>query len=573
MGTETQSKMLNLLDQAYQVTDDFDHLDALLDSASSYLFEDQQNAVVAKGLPHFAELDPFLETHINRLENLLAQHMGDEKQGLTLGNHAQFVLDRTGRVITANEQARALLSGGAGAFFDALPLSPDSMVVIRDLVREIAAGVQGLERIIYLQIGAEDLHSAFGYCRAIPIDADNTGLHISLSYFDWSPAIFHNLQNALDLSDSEGLVLEGVLQGLSHQQIAQSRGRSINTIKTQIKAILRKAGCSKMNELVHLCTSIAYVIGLTDIEAPTGQVSQDWVTPKQGLQTLALEGGRTLSYYEYGDPSGRPILYWHGFFQGAYFPDTMKRDLLRGGFRLIAPSRPYFGYTSGPDENHDFDTTTCQDALALVEELGLGERLLIVAHHGGVSHAFRFAHMIENRLSGMVMVGAGIPLTPEHIRFMTKQARMTSTASRHAPSVLKLIATMGIKTYRKKGIDAFMNTHYAPAPLDHKSLDDSAILSKLHQGMFHLVEQGADAFVHDGRSQLADWTSDFKAVNCRQSWISGRHCHLMGAHFVEEFVTSNTNHPVEIVEDAGYNVLYQCPERIMDKIREASDWD
>jgi pimeloyl-ACP methyl ester carboxylesterase/DNA-binding NarL/FixJ family response regulator len=572
LGADTQSRMLDLLEQAYSVSEDSDQLDALLESAHSYLFEDQKNAVIAKNLPHFADLDPHLETHISRLEDLIERRTDDEKLGLSIGHHGQLIIDDKGQILTANSQAKALLKGVTDAYIDKLPLSHDSIQALRDIIAEITAGVQKLERVIYLQVETDIPRSAFGYCRALPLSEDAVGLHISLSYFDWSPAIFLSLQNALGLSESEGLVLQSILMGHSHKEIALKRNRSVDTIKTQAKAILRKARCTKMNDLVHLCTSIAYVIGLSEKAMPAMATKEAWTTPRQGLHTLRLPKGRTLAYYEYGDPKGLPVLFIHGFFQGPFFLDDMKRDFMQSGLRVIAPSRPYFGYTSPPSRKHRYNVTVCDDMAALINHLNIKDKVLIAAHHGGVSHAFRLAKRIENQLTGMVMIGAGIPITAEHIRFMTRQARMTSVASRHAPSVLKLIATMGIRTYRKKGIQAFMEDHYSPTSFDKPCIHDPHIQPKLYEGMFHLIEQGADAFVHDGRSQLADWTEDFQVVNCRQNWVHGRHCHLMGAHFVADYVRAYSNHNVEILEDAGYNILFQSPDHVVQTIREAADW-
>ncbi len=566
LGTETQSRMLDLLDQAYHVSEDVDRLDALLESANNYLFEDQKNAVVTKNLPFFADLDPHLEIHINRLEDLIARQAGQDKLGLSIEHHAQLILSSEGRVLTANTKAQNLLDGMPNAFLDNLPLSFDSLTALREILKEISAGVQNLERIVYLQIETDTPQNAFGFCRAVPVGQEKTGLHISLSYFDWSPAIFKSLQNALALSDSEGLVLQGILNGQNHKEIAQARHRSVDTIKTQAKAILRKAGCAKMTELAHLCTSIAYVIGLSETLTLDQTSHDNWITPRKNLHMLSVPDGRTLAYYEYGDPKGQPVLFIHGFFQGPFFLDNMIRGFLTNGFRVIAPSRPHFGYTSQPAPKKDYDTTTCADAVTLVNHLDLGANIIITAHHGGASHAFRLAKQIEQQVYGMMLIGAGIPLNAEHIRFMTKQARMMSVASRHAPSVVKLIATMGMKTYRKKGMQAFFEDHYAPSECDHPCIHDPEIQPKLSEGMFHLVQQGAEAFVHDGRSQMADWQDDLKAVDCPQAWVHGRHCHLMGAKFVADYVRSNTNHTIEILDDAGYNILYQDPARIIEAL-------
>ena len=105
----TESQILSLLDQAYETIDDENHLDALLESASEYLFEDQKKAIIARNFPRFAEFDPNLERHIARLQNLIETRVADENLGLSLGHHAQMVISIHGEILTANTAAKTLM--------------------------------------------------------------------------------------------------------------------------------------------------------------------------------------------------------------------------------------------------------------------------------------------------------------------------------------------------------------------------------------------------------------------------------------------------------------------------------
>lgn len=573
MTQNSQNQLLDVLDRAHRASDDIEQLDKLLESATAYIFEDHKNAIITKGLPRFADFDPYLEKHIARLEAMIEKRSDDDSAGLSLGHHAQIVISDKGRILTCNSLAKSLLSQHTNGYIEHLQISLDGLASIREILEEIRAGVQNFERIIYLQTEEDTPRSAFGYCRAVPIGKEQTGLHISMSFFEWSPALFEKLQAALQLSNSEALVLQGVLNKRSYAEIALERGRTVATIKTQAKAVLRKAGCTRMDQLAHLCTSIAYVVGLAEANMPVASENLDWVCPRQSMHRLDVSDGRILGYYEYGDPNGKPVLFIHGFFQGPFFSDEMKRGFLHKNLRIIAPSRPLYGVTSKPAKNKDYNQTSCDDVREMLAHLRITDRILIAAHHGGGSHAFRISKMLEERVKGMVMIGGGIPISKEHLKFMGSEKRMVSAAARHAPSVLNLIATIGLKTYHKKGIQAFLREHYAPNKIDMANLDNPEINKLICEGMYHLFEQGRHAFIFDGRIQMQDWTSDFKNTNTRQFWITGRHCHLMGAHFVQEAIEKQSNHPVEILEDAGFNILYQRPERIIDLLSEAVSWE
>ena len=573
MQQDTQNQLLDLLDRAHRAADDGEQLDKLLESANAYIFEDHVNAVITKGLPHFADFDPYLEQHVARLETMIENRTDENSAGLSLGHHAQIVISDKGQILTSNTMAKSLLSEQTKGYIEHLQINLDSLNAIRSILAEIQAGVQNLERIIYLQTEEDIPRNAFGYCRTMPVGTEQTGLHISMSFFEWSPVLFEKLKTALGLSHNEALVLQGVLNKQSYAEIAKHRGRTIATIKTQAKAVLRKAGCTRMDQLAHLCTSIAYVVGLAEANAPSLAKNPAWICPRISMHKLELANGRVLGYYEYGDPNGLPVLFIHGFFQGPFFPDEMKRQFLQDGLRIIAPSRPLYGVTSQPSKKENYNQTTIDDVIFLLKHLRIKDKILIAGHHGGSSHAFRIAKTLNEQIKGMVLIGGGIPIRKEHLKFMSREKRMISAAARHAPSVLNLIITIGLKTYRKKGMQAFLRDHYAPEKIDMDCLENSEINTLICEGMYHLFEQGRFAFIYDGRVQMEDWTTDFESVHKRQHWLVARHCHLMGAHFVEEAIGKNTNHSVEIIEDAGYNILYQHPGRVADMLCVASNWD
>lgn len=570
MGIETQNKMLDLLGQAYQMVDDFDKVDALMEDIDRYLFDGDAESGKARNLPDYAGFDPHLEAHIGRIKTMIDKQNLHQDSGLTLQNHAQLIIAADGHILMANSRAHDLLSGQVKGYLNDLPLGIDGLASIRELTKELAAGVQDLERIIYLRIEADVPRGAFGYCRAIPLGDDKVGLHISLSYFEWTEAIIENLKNALGLSQSESRILQGVLKGQTRAEIAEQRGRSLSTVKAQANAILQKANCSNMNELAHLCTSIAYVVGLSDNSSEALKSTVTIATPRQSMRTLEVGQGRELAYYEYGDPKGQPVLFIHGFYQGPFFTDEMKREFLQNGLRIIAPSRPHFGYTSPPIKRQKYIDAVNDDLASLVKHLNLGDNIIIAAHHSGGSFAFRFAKSIEQNIAGMVLIGAGIPITNEHIKYMNPEARMASVASRQAPSIMRLLITLIVKSFRKQGMDAMLDKSYAQMTkieVDKHYLHDQNSRPILANGMQHLVQQGAEAFVFDGRAQMLDWNAEYDAVHCPQAWIMARHCPLMGAHFVEDYVTTKTNHSVDIIEDSGFNVLFQSFDLFMNKIQ------
>ena len=571
-----QNRILELLDRAYSTSEDGENFSEFLDSASVYLFDSPDGKTLNSKLPRYAGFDPHLENHIDRLNRLINRPDGTEL-GLSLNHHAQIVLSPKGEILSMNDQAQSIIGLPEKPYLDYLDVAEDTRMALREILAELRAGVQKLQRVIHIRTvtNIETPQSLFGFCNAVTDDdADATAynvLHISLSAFEWSNQLLDHLQSALGLTQSEKQILHGVLQGKSQKEIAIWRGRSLDTVKAQSKSILKKANCSKMTDLAHLSTSIAYIIGLSELVSKNQRKSKTWEAPRHNLRLLNVGANRQLGYYEYGNAEGIPVLFIHGYFQGPFFQDRFKRRMLKSGIRLICPSRPGFGYSSAPAAGKSYEDSVQSDLLALIEHLGISETLPIVAHHAGAVHAVRLAAKLGPQVSSILMLGVRIPTTPEHLAEMSQHARLISTASRHAPSVVKMIMSVGLKTYKKKGARAFFENQFQPDGPDAQNLNDAESYRCQAEGLGHFIHQGTDALVNDSGAFMKDWTDDFDKLECQVHWIHGRHCHVMKPEFVKAFAQLKGEPEFTILEDAGFCLLYQCPDLIAQKIENIAD--
>lgn len=65
------------------------------------------------------------------------------------------------------------------------------------------------------------------------------------------------LQSLFDLTPAEARVARGLASGAAAEDIAKSGGVSVNTIRTQLRGVLEKTGCSRQAEVVALLAGVA----------------------------------------------------------------------------------------------------------------------------------------------------------------------------------------------------------------------------------------------------------------------------------------------------------------------------
>src|SRR6266571_8846086 len=110
---------------------------------------------------------------------------------------------------------------------------------------------------------------------------------------------------------------------------------------------------------------------------------------------VQLKGGGHLAYSEYGDASGTPVLFCHGWPSSktmAQLTDAAAREL---GIRIISPDRPGI-WESGFQANRTLlDWPDVLEQLA--DHLGL-DRFYILAISGGAPYAYATAIRLRDRV-------------------------------------------------------------------------------------------------------------------------------------------------------------------------------
>jgi pimeloyl-ACP methyl ester carboxylesterase len=121
---------------------------------------------------------------------------------------------------------------------------------------------------------------------------------------------------------------------------------------------------------------------------------------------IQLVDGRRLAFAEWGDLTGRPVLYFHGMpHSRRFFPDPAAAET--SGVRAISVDRPGVG-ASDPQPGHRIADWPA-DVTALADALGL-ERIGVLGWSAGVSYTLACAALIPDRLTGAAVTSSNAAL-------------------------------------------------------------------------------------------------------------------------------------------------------------------
>jgi pimeloyl-ACP methyl ester carboxylesterase len=183
---------------------------------------------------------------------------------------------------------------------------------------------------------------------------------------------------------------------------------------------------------------------------------------------IRLPDGRALGYAEYGDPKGRPIL----FFPGApssrllHLPEEPTRAL---GIRLIAVERPGFGLSDFQPGRTLLDWP--DDVVAFADALGI-DRFPVVGISAGGPYAAACAYKIPRQVTAAAIISAVGPFDrPEVIGEMPRVRQLGAKVAKRAPWLLWPILWLVSNPHRDP-------ERFFARMLSGNSDDDCALLSR-----------------------------------------------------------------------------------------------
>jgi pimeloyl-ACP methyl ester carboxylesterase len=148
-------------------------------------------------------------------------------------------------------------------------------------------------------------------------------------------------------------------------------------------------------------------------------------------QTITLRDGRTLGYAEYGDPSGKPLFWFHGFPGCRLEGQLADGPAQAAGVRLISTDRPGMGLSTF--QRHRTFLDWPEDVRQLADSLGV-ERFAVAGISGGGPYAAVCALKLAGRLTAAGIISGVGPLRAKRAtEGMSRQNRMIFWLGGHTP--------------------------------------------------------------------------------------------------------------------------------------------
>jgi pimeloyl-ACP methyl ester carboxylesterase len=147
---------------------------------------------------------------------------------------------------------------------------------------------------------------------------------------------------------------------------------------------------------------------------------------------ITLPDGRRLSWHEFGDPDGSPVIYTAGTPVSGLGGGCYDQAARAAGLRWVSPDKPGYG---GSDYQRKRSLISWGDDLAaLAGHLGL-DRFALAGESGGGPYTLAAAFQLAGRVSVAALIATGGPLDPAERAGQQARNRFYSWLARNVPAL------------------------------------------------------------------------------------------------------------------------------------------
>ncbi|MBA2287980.1 MAG: alpha/beta hydrolase [Ktedonobacteraceae bacterium] len=155
------------------------------------------------------------------------------------------------------------------------------------------------------------------------------------------------------------------------------------------------------------------------------------------FEAVKVRDGRIIAISEFGEPAGKPCLYFHGTGSSRLEARAYDSAAKKHGVRFIGLDRPGVGHSDPCPSRQLLDWA--DDVTDVAEALGI-QRFAVAGMSGGGPHALACASRYPERVLMALVINTAMPANdPELMRSLNGQTRLLVALAGRAPWLLRSV--------------------------------------------------------------------------------------------------------------------------------------
>lgn len=516
--------------------------------------------------------DPEIEAHMARAQIFLdrmqlAEAAGQKSLLEDIPRSAAFLSDGGPVIEACNRPATLAFGVNEGSPFADLPFQPEDLALLSGVIRKVAGG--RAERVVTLRIRSEVTGSPV-ILRVSQVDsgaARPLALVLSTELV-WPEGFETTVQDAFGLTPAEVEIVRGITLGLPVKDIAEARGRSAETVRTQLRSILSKTETHSQSELVRVVLGLMDV-ALVPVSGQGAHLHRDGALPARPPSEMRGPDGRRLTWIEFGDPRGQPVLFLHLDYGLIRWPALAERHAEARRLRVIVPVRAGYGRTElhGRGVNHLQAVT--QDYAAVLDHLGVRGAIALPLG-ADLRFAMNLARRRPDLVAGIVGAACQLPIrSAAQYERMDKWQRFILANARYAPKVLPFLVQAGFSLARRLGKDAFFRQVNGNSAADLATFARPEVRAAILEGSDSCLSRtwsAHEAFTRECIGSERDWSDVVRACRVPVLLLQGDQDPQSPVQTIRELAADHPHLEVRFLPDTGQLLFFAEWPAVLDEV-------
>ncbi|MDH5660989.1 MAG: alpha/beta fold hydrolase, partial [Gammaproteobacteria bacterium] len=362
------------------------------------------------------------------------------------------------------------------------------------------------------------------------------------------------------LTNKESEVTAYLARGYSIKEIAEQKYVSEHTVRTHVKAVMSKTGLRRQSDLLRFVLMGPDENNMA-IDGPGRQILKQNAETETSSRSIMLPDGRRLTFQEYGDPNGTPMIFFHSV-RGSQLEveNLASQAAYENGIRLIAPNRPGYGLS---DPKH-LDTVLdyINDVTALTDSLGL-KTFDVGGYVLGGLFAKAVTWAMPERVNRLLLISCGVTAkTDEDYKNMIPLYKMSNKLARELPKVIRMLSPILVRGMLRNPAKFLEQFATQLEPKEAALFESSSFSDRIIKALQDAAYQGSR---HIGREVVLlnqPWGFDPAEIRVPVTlWYGDRDRH-MPIILGEKLASTIPNCKLKVVEGAGHFMAYRHMNKI-----------
>ena len=410
----------------------------------------------------------------------------------------------------------------------------------------------GQPGLVRLHCREDDEDGSWFVVRRITDEGGPEQIRFFVLRMQWDDAHGVAFQDALGLSDVETMMLRHLVRGGTLRSFADSRARSLGTVRNQMKVLQRKLAVRSKEEVLLL-----YAGFVGTLESNAGRTA----TAQHVCAHMMPTRKGSLAWEEQGDPSGKPVVFFHPL-EGALLPNSAERAFRQQGLRILAPWRPFHGDTTGSGFGLNGLEGFASDIAMWLDSLGI-EQVDCFATQAGAPYMAAALHHVPWRFSRAFGFGAFLPIGNEaEMALIPTSHRLSIRAVRTSPAFARMYQRGMLASVGKGNLARFVENFYEGHERELAAVRHPEVLSVMRRSASYALASSINGAIDTMQTWASDWSPLLASRDVPLTLFYGREDANMGPALVEAITRRLDLPEPEFFDGAGSFLLVDTPQKL-----------